>query len=147
MAEKRLDVFNGRAVEQEFNGERIAETVRVAFFYFSVSEKRRERFAPLLARRFEFPVASPEPIPLAYFRSGLELLHDKLRERAVNMLAGLLSVEPNFPILQSIYGTANYVTKPQAGIAQEENERAHETRSIAAIGTHAVNFLRAVVTI
>ena len=90
------------------------DVLHVSFF-----EHRCEGLTPFLAGRFNRALPSPEPVSLTELRNAFKFFDDGLRKRAVNMLARLLRVLPDFPVLKSITRKGDRVTNPQPCVAKQ----------------------------
>jgi len=82
VSEENRDALDRRPGYQEFDGERVAETVRMSSFHVRVLEYLSVGFAPLLSSSFDGCLAA-KPVAITYLRDPLEFLDNEAGQRAV----------------------------------------------------------------
>jgi|SRR5579871_2886194 len=95
VAEELGNALQRYALLEQPNGERIAETVRMAVWNFRLGAELAERAAVIAGRGFELAIASPEIIPVFVKRKRFERLQDCRRKRHVHARSGFHAAEKN----------------------------------------------------
>src|SRR5882762_2987287 len=132
MAEQHGNALYGHASEQQLDGERMPETVRMPTPDFRESEKFFQAPLPVSHGALELPLAGPEKILLACAAHGVESLHHGIGKRAGNQRARFGRVEKELaardPLALQTYGVAD----SQTGVAQQEHQSPQSARVVLA---------------